>query len=89
LQTRKWQDAASGQDRYATEIVVDLGGQVQMLDGRGVDQAGSVDGWGGPSEQQAAPVGGGGYGAAPAPAAKARQPAAPQPVEDFDDDIPF
>lgn len=34
LQTRKWQDQATGQDRYATEIVVDMGGQMQMLDGK-------------------------------------------------------
>jgi single-strand DNA-binding protein len=53
LQTRKWQDAASGQDRYATEIVVDISGQMQMLDGRGMDQPSSAGGdagdggWGG------------------------------------------
>lgn len=33
LQTRKWQDQG-GQDRYTTEIVVDMGGSMQMLDGR-------------------------------------------------------
>lgn len=34
IQTRKWQDQ-SGQDRYATEIVIDgFGGQMQMLGGR-------------------------------------------------------
>ena len=32
LQTRKWQQ--DGQDRYTTEIVVDMGGQMQMLDSR-------------------------------------------------------
>ncbi len=32
LQTRKWQDQ-QGQDRYTTEIVVDISGQLQMLDG--------------------------------------------------------
>ena len=31
LQTRKWQDKATGQDKYTTEIVVDSGGQMQML----------------------------------------------------------
>jgi single-strand DNA-binding protein len=41
LQTRKWQDQATGQDKYTTEIVVDgFGGQMQMLGGRG-DTAGS------------------------------------------------
>lgn len=33
LRTRKWQDN-QGQDRYTTEIVVDLKGQFQLLDGR-------------------------------------------------------
>jgi single-strand DNA-binding protein len=34
LQTRKWQDQQSGQDKYTTEVVVDFGGQMQMLGGR-------------------------------------------------------
>jgi len=33
LRTRKWQDK-SGQDRYATEVVVDINGQMHMLDSR-------------------------------------------------------
>ncbi|CUX95954.1 Single-stranded DNA-binding protein [Candidatus Mikella endobia] len=33
LQTRKWQDH-SGQDRYTTEILVNLGGTMHMLGGR-------------------------------------------------------
>lgn len=32
LQTRKWQDKTSGQDRYTTEIVAE---NMQMLDGKG------------------------------------------------------
>ena len=32
IQTRKWQDR-DGQDRYSTEIVVGMGGQLTMLDG--------------------------------------------------------
>lgn len=32
LQTRKWQDQ-SGQDRYTTEVVVNIGGSMQMLGG--------------------------------------------------------
>lgn len=32
LQTRKWQDKNSGQDRYTTEIIAD---SMQMLDGKG------------------------------------------------------
>lgn len=41
LQTRKWQDQASGQEKYTTEVVVDFGGQMQMLGGRS-DNAGSA-----------------------------------------------
>jgi single-strand DNA-binding protein len=33
LRTRKWQ-AQDGQDRYTTEVVIDIGGTMQMLDGR-------------------------------------------------------
>ncbi|MEY0407507.1 single-stranded DNA-binding protein [Providencia rettgeri] len=40
LQTRKWQDQ-SGQDRYTTEVVVNVGGSMQMLGGNGGNQAGS------------------------------------------------
>ncbi|MFC3032987.1 single-stranded DNA-binding protein [Pseudoalteromonas fenneropenaei] len=39
LQTRKWTDQG-GQERYTTEIVVDMGGQMQMLGGRGEGQGG-------------------------------------------------
>lgn len=39
LQTRKWQDQ-SGQDRYTTEVVVDINGTMQMLGSRG-DNGGS------------------------------------------------
>lgn len=34
LQTRKWQ-TQDGQDRYSTEIVVDINGQMLMLDSKG------------------------------------------------------
>ncbi len=33
LQTRKWQDQ-QGQERYSTEVVVNIGGSMQMLSGR-------------------------------------------------------
>lgn len=54
LQTRKWQDQ-SGQDRYTTEVVVNVGGSMQMLGG---NQAGSQkpqqnQGWGQPQQPQA------------------------------------
>ncbi|MFU5565311.1 single-stranded DNA-binding protein, partial [Pseudomonas aeruginosa] len=39
LRTRKWQ-AQDGQDRYTTEIIVDMHGQMQMLGGKpGNEQA--------------------------------------------------
>ncbi|KJZ03257.1 single-stranded DNA-binding protein [Pseudoalteromonas piscicida] len=37
LQTRKWTNQ-QGQDQYTTEIVVDMGGQMQMLGSRGEQQ---------------------------------------------------
>lgn len=87
LQTRKWQDQ-QGQDRYSTEIVAD---QMQMLDSRG-SGGGMGGGQGGGGGYQQAPQNqfgggqqqGGGQGQAP------QQPqSAPQPANDFDDDIPF
>ncbi len=49
LQTRKWQDQ-QGQERYSTEVVVDMGGSMQMLGGRGDNQQA-----GGYQPQQRAP----------------------------------
>ncbi len=100
LRTRKWQ-GQDGQDRYTTEIVVDMNGQMQMLGGRG-DNAGSTGGYQGGGAPQNA-----NYGQAPqqsAPQSSAPQQSAPthkpaqsapassQPApnfDDFDDDIPF
>lgn len=53
LQTRKWQDR-DGNDRYTTEVVVGMRGQLTMLDGR--REGGGGGGYGGGRE------GGGGYG---------------------------
>lgn len=39
LQTRKWQ-GQDGQDRYTTEVVVDINGQMQMLDSKPDEQQG-------------------------------------------------
>ncbi|MFL1484782.1 single-stranded DNA-binding protein [Marinobacter sp. LN3S78] len=99
LQTRKWQ-GQDGQDRYTTEVVVDINGQMQMLDSRGGDNSGMNQGapqgrpqsqpqpaaQGNPQGNYGAPAGnqGGGYS----------QPGGgqgnmPEPVDDFDDDIPF
>ena len=73
LRTRKWQ-TRDGQDRWTTEIVAN---EMQMLGGRGQ---------------------GGGYSPSPSEAAPARdwggdtarkRERAPEPADDFDDDIPF
>ena len=93
IRTRKWQDQATGQDRYATEIRVD---QMQML-GKREGMGGSGGGYG---DDDSYGGGGGGYGAtrsaAPAPRSPAPQRApAPAPAPDaggfgdMDDDIPF
>jgi single-strand DNA-binding protein len=96
LQTRKWQ-GQDGQDRYTTEVVVDINGQMQMLDSRGGEGGMNQGAPAGRPQQQAqsAPVGqdqhrsnpssqqqSGGY-SQPAPSSM------PEPIDDFDDDIPF
>ena len=77
LRTRKWQ-TQDGQDRYSTEVVVDINGTMQMLDSRGAGGS-SVPFDDAPPRSQAPSAPG---RSAPAPAA----PAADMP---FDDDIPF
>lgn len=45
LQTRKWQDQNTGQDRYSTEVVLDpFNGTMQMLGGGNRQDAGAYDG---------------------------------------------
>lgn len=73
IQTRKWQDKNSGQDRYTTEIIVN---EMQMLGGKS-SGAGSFE----VVENQSAPA----RSAAPAKSA----PAAKNSFDNFDDDIPF
>lgn len=72
LRTRKWQ-GQDGQDRYTTEIVAS---EMQMLDGRGGDNAGAgqQSSRGAAPQEQPAAAAQGGYAA---------------PSGDFDDDIPF
>lgn len=86
LRTRKWQDQ-SGQDRYTTEIVVDMGGQMQLLGGR----PGSADD--APRAPRATPQSAPQGAARPsAPSRPAAPPPSAQPAPDydsFDDDIPF
>ena len=74
LQTRKWTDKESGQEKYTTEVVISrFKGDFQMLDARG----------GGAGAGMESNNGGGSDSARPRSAQK--QPAG----KDFDDDIPF
>ncbi|WP_413727367.1 single-stranded DNA-binding protein [Sodalis sp. RH19] len=91
LQTRKWTDQG-GQERYTTEVVVNVGGTMQMLGGRqgggaagaGAGAGGGQQGWGQPQQPQGgnAQFSGNPGGAAPAapaasrPAAQNNAPAA-------------
>jgi single-strand DNA-binding protein len=85
LQTRKWQ-GQDGQDRWTTEVVVDINGTMQMLGSRGDSGGGGGGGYrqsgpsgGGGGYQQGGPSGGGGGGD------NYGQPSYP----DNEDDIPF
>ncbi|CQJ12349.1 single-stranded DNA-binding protein [Yersinia mollaretii] len=85
LQTRKWQDQ-SGQDRYTTEVVVNVGGTMQMLGGKQGDSQGTQSQGrqqSGPQQNQQQ------WGQQHA---QGQQQAAHQnnePPMDFEDDIPF
>lgn len=94
LRTRKWQ-GADGQDRYTTEVVVNVGGTMQMLGGRGGSAAGQT-GQQFSGQQNAQPpqpaAGNGGKGGRGAAQPQPDPQAPPQgnyPPTDFDDDIPF
>lgn len=81
LQTREWEK--DGVKRYTTEIVVDMGGQMQLLGGRGNAGDDAPRAPRAPREpQQQAP-----RESRPAPQQPAAQPA--PDYDSFDDDIPF
>lgn len=93
IQTRKWTDQNTGQDRYSTEVVAR---ELTFLDsGKGQQGQGQGQG-GGYGAPQSAPQGSSGYGGGYAPQRAAPQqqggPQAPQggygdiPI---DDDLPF
>ncbi|CAK7078353.1 TPA: single-stranded DNA-binding protein [Morganella morganii] len=90
LQTRKWQDQ-SGQERYTTEVVVNIGGSMQMLGGRsgGGDNMSQGGGWGQPQQPQQGQQFSGGNNPRPAQQPAAAAPQSNEPPMDFDDDIPF
>ncbi len=74
LQTRKWTDKESGQEKYTTEVVLQrFRGELQMLDSRGGAGAGVAEG------------GNGGMSDSARPSGRTRPPSG----KDFDDDIPF
>jgi len=75
LQTRKWQDQATGQDKYTTEVVVDFGGQMQMLGGRGDSQGAPAGGFQGQNKPAQQP---GGFQQQAAPAQQKPMQQAPQ-----------
>lgn len=103
LKTRKWQDQ-QGVDRYTTEIVVNVGGTMQLLGGRqngGSQQTAgggqNNNGWGQPQQPQS--TGQQQFSGTPEQQQAARNEAARNmhrtpptdnaPPMDFDDDIPF
>lgn len=73
LQTRKWQDKNSGQDRYTTEVIAD---SLQMLDGKGSGGGSSNN-----NASQSDPF--------PQEKHDVEMTSAASPVDNFDDDIPF
>lgn len=103
LKTRKWQDQ-QGIERYTTEVVVNVGGTMQLLGGRqngGSQQTAgggqNNNGWGQPQQPQSS--GQQQFSGTPQQQQDARnaaahnmhrnQPADNNPPMDFDDDIPF
>jgi single-strand DNA-binding protein len=85
LRTRKWQDKASGQDRYTTEIIAN---DIQMLDGKtGGDQ--SVPPEYEAFSQQSSDNNGSGDFAQENAASTNAGASSHKDNKDFDDDIPF
>lgn len=75
LRTRKWTDQ-SGTEKYTTEVLVNVGGVMQMLGGRqagsGQQQTGNQSSSGQPRQQQ-----------------RSAPPQPSEPPMNFDDEIPF
>jgi len=85
LRTRKWTDQ-SGAEKYTTEVVVNVGGTMQMLGGR--QGGGQQGGWGQPQQPQGGNQNQFSGGAQQRPQQSAPAPSNEPPM-DFDDDIPF
>ncbi|EYU13895.1 single-stranded DNA-binding protein [Photorhabdus aegyptia] len=90
LQTRKWQDQ-NGQERYTTEVVVNMGGTMQMLGSRAgggsfQDSQPQGSGWRQPQQQSQQFSG----GSAPSRSAQSFAPQSNKlPMEMDADEIPF
>ena len=80
MQTRKWTNK-EGQDVYTTEVVLDINGQMQMLDGKPDGQQ--------PAQNQQAPRQQQKQQQQAANQPQQPQNQQPEPVDDFSDDIPF
>jgi single-strand DNA-binding protein len=86
IQTRKWQDKNTGQDRYTTEIIAE---EMKMLGSRsgpgaamGGESAGGYDDFNqDPTPQESR--------APQQPPAQQNKPAPAKSFDDFEDDIPF
>lgn len=91
LQTRKWTDT-QGQERYTTEIIVNVGGTMQMLGNRRETNPISAPQTSGQPQQAAAPA-----AKKPSKGKKTKAAAQPEPQQQggeyppmyFDDSIPF
>lgn len=77
LQTRKWTDQA-GVEKYTTEVVVNVGGTMQMLGGK-QDGAAQNGGQGNKPQQQGRQQ----------QSQQSSPPPSNEPPMNFDDDIPF
>lgn len=77
LRTRKWTDNA-GVEKYSTEVVVNVGGTMQMLGGKQDSKPQQQQsGWGQPQQPK------------PQKQSKPASSGAHEPPMDFDDSIPF
>jgi single-strand DNA-binding protein len=87
LKTRKWQDKTTGQDKYATDVIVS---EAQLMDSKNDSQQTAPQQYNNaPQQYNNAPQQ---YNNAPQQYNNAPQQKAPAPqqgAQDFDDDIPF
>ncbi|HBW7621299.1 TPA: single-stranded DNA-binding protein [Klebsiella pneumoniae] len=87
LRSRKWTDQ-SGLEKYVTEVVVNVGGTMQMLGGRRESQPQS-DPQTPPPATSGAAKGKGKAAGKKSNTAPQQPPSQPDPGHDFDDEIPF